>query len=184
MENQEINGELEKPIRFFLYIVLFISALILYGCTTTVLKIQEFQQKFIKSMRQPGENMVLSPEDTSKIYSCLGYKQTMLFLEEADVIPDRVFPGEEINHRIRYALCPYIPSGTIQGKIIRTVLFKGETVFQDITNYEFKPGTWTVDTFINIPYSAQSGVYAVDVGLTSYSQETIKRSDTFIVKSR
>lgn len=184
MEDKEIKGELRELIRFFLYIALVISTLILGGCTATAYKTQELQKILIMSMRQPGENMVLSTESTSKNYSCLPYKQTMLILEEADVIPDRVFPGDVINQRIRYALCPYTPSGTIQGKIIRTILFKGETVFQDVTNYEYKPGTWKVDVFIDIPYNARAGVYAVDVDLTSSTQETIRGSDTFIVKSR
>ncbi len=171
----------KEPTSFFLYLALFISALILDGCIT---KIQEFQQKFFKSLRQPGENMVASPEDISKIYSCSQYKQTMLFLEDGEVIPKWVFPGEDINHRIRYALCPYIPSGTLKGQIIRTILFKGEAMFKDVTNYEFKPGAWTVDVFIDIPYNAQAGVYAVDVILSSNTQEEIITYDSFIVKSR
>ncbi len=185
MENQEVGEEFKKnPGRFslYLYIMLVISALILGGCKATTTKIQELQQKFVRSMRKPGEKMVASPENTSKKYSCSPYKQTILVLEKAETIPSKVFPGEEINQRIRYALCPYTPSGTVRGEIIRTVLFKGETAFQDVTNYEFKPGTWTVDVFIEIPYDAQSGIYALEVVLT-YSQKTTRESNTFIVKS-
>ena len=56
-------------------------------------------------------------------------------------------------------------------------------MFRDTTNYEFKPGTWTVDVFIGIPKEAVSGVYALDVALR-YENQTLKKSNSFMVKSR
>lgn len=170
-------------VSFFLIAAVIISSSVLAGCGATANKVQELQQKITKSMRDPGEKMVQSPEKTSSTYSCLPYKRNMLALEEASVIPEMIAPGDEVNQRVRYAMCPYKPSGTIRGKIIRTILFKGTTAFQDVTDYEFKPGTWTVDAFIDVPSQAQDGVYAMEVVLV-HGQETIRRSNTFVVKSK
>jgi hypothetical protein len=134
-------------------------------------------------MRDPGENMARSPESTAEMYSCKPYTRNKLILEHAEVIPKRVSAGDEVNQRVRYAFCPYVPAGTVDGKIVRTVYFKGVSLFQDVSNYEFKPGTWTVDAFIIIPSDAQSGVYAIEVVLR-YGGEVIRRSDTFTVSSR
>jgi len=183
MDIQGIKEESKESIKFFLYFELLISVLILDGCITITREVDEFQEWFRKKWREPGEKMVRSPEETAEIYSCQSYRGNKLILEDVEVLPTKVSPGEEIDQRVRYAFCPDIPSGTMKGKIIRTILFKGEKIVERVTDYEFKPGTWAVDVFIVIPDGIQSGVYAFDVVLT-YSQETIKGRDTFIVKSR
>ena len=105
----------------------------------------------------------------------------MLRLEETWVLPEAVTPGNEVTHRIRYAFCPAIPSGTFKGSIIRTVLFKGKKLFHTSTDYEFKPGTWIVDAFIGIPKEVKSGAYALEVVL-KYADQTTKETKSFIVK--
>lgn len=180
MEDQEVNTKLKNPGGVFLYLTLVAFLLILSGCPTMTTTIQEVHQRFVKSIRQPGERMVASPDDTTKKYSCLPYRGTKFLLEEIEVIPSRVSPGEEINHRIRYAFCPNKPSGIALGRIARTVLFKGEQVFMDVINYEFKPGTWTVDAFISIPKNAPKGVYAVELTIT-HDNQSIRNSNSFHV---
>src|SRR5437870_3703673 len=134
----------------FLSVVLAILSLTLSGCV---------------AVHKPGEKIVRTPEETKETYTCAAYRKTMLHLEDVQVLPDIVTPGKEINQRIRYAFCPLTPSSTLKGSITRTVLFKGKQMFCDTTNYEFKPGTWTVDVFIGIPKEAARGVYALDVAL-------------------
>src|SRR5262245_48044819 len=96
----------------------------------------------------PRDRLVLSPSQTQTKYGCSAYTQVMLRLEETWVLPEAVTPGNEVTHRIRYAFCPSIPSGTFKGSILRTVLFKGKKLLQTSTDYEFKPGTWIVDAFV------------------------------------
>jgi len=183
MGNKKVRTGSRTLTMLFLYTLIFAPLLILSGCTATATKIQDIQQRAIKSMRDPGEKLVSSPEKTAETYSCKAHTRSRLFLEHVEVIPNRVSPGDEVNQRIRYAFCPSTPSGMAKGQIIRTVLFRGEAMFQDVTNYEFKPGTWAVDAFIVIPGDAQSGVYAIDVVLR-YGRETIRRSNSFMVKGR
>ncbi|MGQ0793228.1 MAG: hypothetical protein ACT4NX_03975 [Deltaproteobacteria bacterium] len=161
--------------------ILTLIALILAGCSQTTTAIKDIQQKALISIRKPGEKMSSSPEDTAKRYACAFGRQNRLIVEEVDAVPDRISAGDEINQRIRYAFCPAKPSGTERGRITRSILYRGQTVFEDTGVYEFKPGTWTVDAFIEVPTQAKSGVYAVEVSI-SYSQDNIRRSNSFVVK--
>ena len=169
-----------------LLILLVAASLMLGGCAVmeqSMDSIKVASQSVIVSMRKQGEKMVRTPEKTNEKYACTPYRKHMLQLEEVQVLPTVVTSGKEINQRIRYAFCPSTPSDTLKGRITRTVLFKGQEVFQDTTDYEFKPGTWTVDVFIGIPKEAGGGVYALDVAL-QYGNETLKESNSFVVKDQ
>jgi hypothetical protein len=107
----------------------------------------------------------------------------MLQLEKVEVLPEAVTPGREISQRMRYALCPLTPSGTLKGRITRTVLFKGKAVFRDATDYDFKPGTWTVDVCIGIPKGVASGMYTLDLAVR-YKNQTLKESNSFVVQGQ
>ncbi|MGH7884075.1 MAG: hypothetical protein ACRENO_00110, partial [Thermodesulfobacteriota bacterium] len=85
-------------IRFFGLLLI----VILTGCAAATSKINQVQQNFIKSFREPGEKRVSSPEDAFKIYNC---NEKKLNLEHIEVIPKTVQSGMEINQRLRYALC-------------------------------------------------------------------------------
>jgi hypothetical protein len=175
MVYQEVTANVWRLVSVFFSGVLVVFSLTLSSCAVA--------QDIIVSRRKAGEQMVHTPQKTQEKYGCAPYRQAMLQLEEVQVLPDVVTPGKEINQRIRYAFCPMTPSGILKGSITRVVLFKGKEVFRDSTNYEFKPGTWTVDVFIGIPQEAGSGVYALDVALR-YEKQLLKRSNSFIVKGR
>lgn len=186
MEDQEVKKD-RKGIRLVLLSIVFGSALISGGCTATINrmdrtanKIKDIQQKFFRSIREPGERMVVSPEKTTENYSCASGRTTFI-LEQVEVIPNTVSLGDEINQRIRYSMCSYTPSATLRGKITRSVSHNGVKMFQDVTDYEFKPGTWTVDAFIQVPDDAKSGVYLLESVLHN-SQNTIKRTNEFVVR--
>jgi len=176
MVHQEVTSRFWNSAPVFPSTVLVILLLTLSGCAGV-------SQSITVSMRKQGEKMVRTPEKTKEKYACVPSRKSILQLEEVEVLPEAVTPGKEINQRIRYAFCPFTPSSTLKGSITRTVLFKGKQMFRDTTDNEFKPGTWTVDVFIGIPKEAESGVYALDVALR-YENQTLKKSNSFIVKSR
>jgi hypothetical protein len=155
--------------------------LMLSGCVMD--SIRTVSQNIIASTRKQGDKMVRTPEKTQEKYVCVLYSKRMLKLEEVQVLPDVVTPGKEINQRIQYAFCPFVPSETLKGSITRTVLFKGNEVFRDTTAYEFKPGTWTIDVFIGIPKEAENGEYALTLAL-QYGKETLKERNSFIVRGQ
>ena len=169
-----------------LFILLVAASLMLSSCAVVeqpMDSIRTVSQNIIASTRKQGDKMVRTPEKTKEKYACVPYNKRMLKLEEVQVLPDVVTPGKEINQRIQYAFCPFVPSEILKGSITRAVLFKGNEIFRDTTVYEFKPGTWTVDVFIGIPKEAQSGVYALNIAL-QYGNETLKESNSFIVKGQ
>jgi hypothetical protein len=155
--------------------------LMLSGCALDSLK--TVSQNIIASTRKQGDKMVRTPEETQEKYVCVPSRKRMLKLEEVQVLPDVVTPGKEINQRIQYAFCSFLPSETLKGSITRTVLFKGNEVFRDTTAYEFKPGTWTIDVFIGIPKEAKNGVYSLNLAL-QYGKETLKERNSFTVKGQ
>ncbi len=162
--------------------VLALSLLpVLNGCAQTAEAIKQAYERVKISMRDAGEKLVASPEETRAKYSCRRNQQ-QLVLEKVEVLPETIYHGEEINQRIRYAFCPATPSGTVRGKIVRKVLYRGEVAFEDISDQEFKPGTWVVDAFITIPKEAQAGVYALEAVVT-WGGETKRESSSFIVKA-
>ena len=68
-----------------------------------------------------------------------------------------LLPGEEVNHRIRYAFCPQNPSGVMHARLVRRVFYHGRELFRDVTNQPFCAGTWNVDAFIRVPRHALPG---------------------------
>lgn len=120
-------------------------------------------QRFMRSLRYPGEKQLISVEDTVKRYDCSSDKKKgKLIIEDIEVIPNPVSRDEEINQRIVYAFCPGKTPAS-KGKIVRTVLYKGEQVFQDSASYQFKGGTWILDAFISIPKDAPKGAYVMQL---------------------
>ncbi len=150
--------------------------LLLAGCAT----VKDIHQQFIESHRKPGENLEKSPQETLQNYpSCT--EQAMPVLFEAEVLPERIAPGKEINLRIRYSTCLSASSAPKKGEIIRTVYYQNRAIFRDKTRYEFKPGTWTVDAFIKIPADAGPGTYKVETTII-YKNRPLKKTDSFEVK--
>jgi hypothetical protein len=153
-----------------------VSILIFTGCAS----MQDLHQQFIESVRRPGEIMEKTPEETLQYYpSCS--EQNIPALFETEIVPLRVLPGKEINHRIRYATCLTASSAPQNGEIVRTVYYERQAIFRDRTKYEFKPGTWTVDAFIRVSENARPGNYLVDTAII-YMGKTIGKIDTFQVK--
>ncbi len=156
-----------------------IAAILLAGCAT----VQDFHQNLVKSFRTPGETMVVNPEETALFHECPEGRQEMPALLETDTIPNRVKPGEEINHRIRYVLCLADQTAVLKGEIVRTVSYNDRTVFRDSTKYDFKSGIWTVDAFVLVPENAAPGTYTVNTALI-YKNGSAGMSNTFQVKNR
>jgi hypothetical protein len=147
-------------------------------------EVQTLHQGVLKSMRSPGEVMEASPEDTSQTYleSCKYQGRYDPVYIEAEVIPIQIPDGDEVNHRIRYAICKSSRMN-MNGEIIRKVYHGGTAVFQDRTRYEFKQGTWIVDAFIKVPKNAPAGKYEVDT-IISYAGKSRHLRSVFEVKKR
>ena len=155
------SGNLLKKKVILAIIGLITLLLSLNGCSP-VGYIKQVSQATVASTRKEGDKMVYGPERTQEQYACASAKRVILQLEEVQILPEVVSSGKEINHRIRYALCPFPRTEILGGDIIRVVRFDQREVFRDVAFYQFKPGTWTVDAFIGIPKEARGGIYTIE----------------------
>lgn len=158
-------------------VFILLAAMFCAGCAT----VRDVQQTIAKSFRSPGETMENSPLETAQYPYCLNQKQDMPVILETEVIPGRVSPGEEINHRLRYVQCLAVSPAEQQGSIVRSVSFGKKIVFEDKTAYEFKQGGWVLDAFIMTPAEAKPGVYTVNTTVI-YKGISVNRSNSFQIK--
>jgi len=121
-----------------------------------------------RSLRSPGEKLRTLPGEVWSEYKCGEQKLPVFRLEATELVPPRVTAGEDVNHRMVYALCPTEPTEVIAGTLQTRILFKGKPLLRDADgHYEIKPGRWVVDTFIQIPPQAETGIYSVEVQFVS-----------------
>jgi hypothetical protein len=147
------------------------------GCAGVLGKVQ-------RSLRSPGEKLATVPADVWSEYKCGEQKLPLFRLEQTQLVPERVTAGDDVNHRMVYALCPTEPTEVIEGTLQTRILFKGKPVVRDADgHYEIKPGRWVVDTFIQIPPQAETGIYSVEVQFLS---ETVnfREERSFAVERR
>lgn len=182
--NMNLNQSLWR-IKMFLLVLALVSLPLLYSCTAARSIGETFRTirwSVQKDMRKPGEKLIHHPDKVWNRYRCAGKKLPMLLIEKNEVLPPELYAGEEVNHRLVYAMCPKKQSGVIRGSLIRSIYFKNKVIFQDISkDYEFKPGKWCVDVFITIPPEAEPGVYSLETMLTGTSRD-FKKSTQFVVK--
>ncbi len=140
---------------------LLIALLLSSGCTTVRWAVQ-------KSMRREGIANVSFPEAVWEEYGCSEQELPFFQIETNELIPLRVRPGGEFNHRITYALCPARPTEVIEGVLETRILYRGKAIFNHVSEqHEFLPGRWRVDTFVEIPGDATPGIYAYELLFTS-----------------
>ena len=135
----------------------------------------------LKSMRREGLVNQAFPEVVWDEYHCDEQQLPFFQVETNELIPPRVRPGGEFNHRMTYALCPAHPTEVVSGRLDTQILYKGEPIYQEVSEaYEFLPGRWRIDTFVEIPSSAAPGVYSYQMEFTS-PQLRFERRLTFLV---
>ena len=153
--------------------VLLLAGLLLGGCTV--------YNKAVISGRKAGQSRIETAEKTREMFNCKDLRRNYLFLEKTEVFPENVPPGQKINHRLKYALCPSKKTKTLRGVLTRRILYKGASIFRDRGRHEFNPGGWMVDAFITIPPKAEEGMYAVET-VIEYEGKTLRDRASFFVK--
>jgi len=147
------------------------------GCAGVVGKMQ-------RAFRSPGEKLANVPDEVWSEYKCGEQKLPLFRLEQTELVPQRVTAGDDVNHRMVYALCPTEPTEVVEGTLQTRILFKGKPVVRDADgHYEIKPGRWVVDTFIQIPPQAETGIYSVEVQFVSETV-TFREERSFAVERK
>jgi hypothetical protein len=120
------------------------------------------------NQREAGEELITDPARVWRKLRCDNRPLPYLQIDDNEVIPLRLTAGEKINHHLVYSLCPAKPSEVVSARLSRSILYKGDIIFNDvIDNYELKPGRWSVDAFVKVAEQAQPGVYSLQLTLSN-----------------
>lgn len=135
-----------------------------------------------RPFRTPGEKLADFPEAVSAEYGCATKKVPWLQVESQEIWPKRVHAGEELGHRLVYALCTASPTDVVMGTLETRIVHRGKsTVLESLPNHDLRPGRWIVDLFITVPKEAPDGVYALEIAFKSPSVN-FARQETFAVE--
>ena len=161
-------GQLSR-IATFLYVGSLLS-----GCSA-------LHQQIVAAARQPGDQIVTTPETVLKEPNCASRARPFAQLESMEVLPEMVKPGARVNYRVIYVMCPLKLAESIKTRVIRSIFFKGEQVARNVKDdFELKPGRWIVDSFFTLPPDSPIGVYALEVIFDSQPQKQVR---SFVVSS-
>jgi hypothetical protein len=136
-----------------------------------------------RPFRKPGERLWTFPDKVWAEYGCDRKELPFFEIERLELRPQRLRAGEEFEHRFAYVLCPDRLTGVVTGKFHTRILHRGKVIVEDRKpSYDLKPGRWVVDTFVRLPQSAETGVYAMEFAFQS-DRVSFARSLTFAVES-
>ena len=135
-----------------------------------------------RPFRQPGEKLLDFPAAVSKEFGCAKRKLPWFKLEESEIWPERVTPGDELGHRMVYVLCTGGATKVVTGQLETRILFRGKTLVSDPQQaYDLRPGRWRVDVFVKIPPNAANGIYALELEFVS-PDVRFRDSESFAVE--
>ncbi len=160
-----------KKVGLFLFLVFLVSCAPVYW-------------ELKKSLREPGEKLLAHPDKVWQEYACAQQKLPFIKIIKYEILPPKLYPGEELNQHFEYVFCPAKPAQVLSGTLYRRIYFKGHIIFEDKTpEFELKPGKWAVDAFIRVPPEAKPGVYFLEVFFKA-SKFTFKKGQNFVVKAK
>lgn len=135
-----------------------------------------------KSFRSPGQHLADFPEVVWEEYDCAHKKRPFFAIERNELVPPRVRAGGEFNHRMIYVLCPAEPTAVVAGNLQTRIRFRGSPIVRETTQaYELKPGRWIVDAEVQLPPTAEPGVYAYEIDFEG-RVVAFEKSLTFVVQ--
>jgi len=132
-------------------------------------------------MREPGERNHSFPDDVADEYNCEKRPLPFFKVEENELLPERVSPGAEFNHRLQYVMCPKADTQVVSGTLHTRILYKGKPILTESIARDLQPGRWVVDAFITLPADAKPGVYALQSEFKS-AAGNFDSSSTFLVE--
>ena len=117
-----------------------------------------------KAVRSEGARLATFPEEVAREYGCAGRKLPYFAIERSEIVPPRVRSGGEFNHRLVTVLCPARPTEVATGRLSEAIRFRGRLVHREVREgFEFRPGRWIQDAFVELPPDAEPGVYAYEL---------------------
>jgi hypothetical protein len=136
-----------------------------------------------KTLRKPGQKSLALPEKIWRQYDCAHMRLPFLKVEVNQLIPPRLEPGHEFNHRLTYAMCTNERADEIMGRLYTRIYFRGQRIVNEVDpNYAMRPGRWRVDTFITLPRDVEIGVYSLELQFVSHHLK-FRQNHSFVVET-
>ena len=149
---------------------------------STISGCSAIHQQIVAAARQPGDQIVTTPEQVLKESNCATRERPFVQVESMEVLPEKVKPGGRVNYRLVYVMCPLKLADSMKARVTRNMFFKGEQVARNVKDgFELKPGRWIVDSFFTLPSDAPLGVYALEVGFETPGQVHKQVVRSFVV---
>jgi len=133
-------------------------------------------------LREPGQKNKGFPEDVAYEYNCEKRPLPWFQVEQNEVLPDKLTPGEEFNHRMSYVMCPQDVTDVVSGTMYTRILFRGKPVLQEKQKHDLLPGRWVLDAFVTLPNDLKPGIYALQAEFKS-KKGNFEAKSTFLVES-
>ena len=154
------------------------------ACTNVRQGVEKTVWNVQKSFRKPGEKSLELPEVVWQSLECENRQLPFIKIEANQLLPRRVRPGEDFNHRLVYAMCSNKRADEVIGTLYTRIYFRSDPIHEEVTeDYTIKPGRWRVDAFIELPPTAETGVYAFEVQFES-DQLGFQEQISFVVESQ
>lgn len=136
------------------------------------------------TLRKPGQTLLASPENVWQAYDCAYMRLPFLAIEVNQLIPPRLRPGHEFNHRLIYAMCSNERADEIIGRLYTRIYLRGQRLVNHVDpSYVMRPGRWRVDTFITLPMDVEAGVYSMELQFVSHHLN-FQQNHSFVVSAR
>jgi hypothetical protein len=136
-----------------------------------------------KILRKPGQQSLAPPASVWQQYDCAYMRLPFLAIELNQLIPPRLRPGREFNHRLIYAMCTNERADAIMGRLYTRIYFRGRRIVNDVdASYVMRPGRWRVDTFIAPPRDVEGGVYSMELQFVSQHLK-FRQNNSFVVEA-
>jgi hypothetical protein len=138
------------------------------------------------TLRKPGERNKAFPEKVAKQYHCSKRPLPFVAIEESDVLPTKLNPGDELNHRLVYVMCPAKATDVVSGTLHTRILFEGQVIDQDNNAFKLKPGRWEIVNLFDVQPQALPGVYSFAIEFSEppgKGSRQLQAESTFIVQA-
>ncbi|HWP56954.1 MAG TPA: hypothetical protein VNL14_03585 [Candidatus Acidoferrales bacterium] len=160
----------------------FVIASLVLGGNVVLSGCAVIYQQAVAASRQPGEHIRTTPDKVWTELKCRERELPFVAVESMELLPEMLKPGGRANYRLVYAMCPRTPSQVLKARVVRRILFKGDSVASNVNeSLELKPGRWVVDSFFTMPKDAPLGVYSLEVTLEPPNQPAVQRVRSFVL---
>ncbi len=121
-------------------------------------------QQLLRSGVGRGDKLLKMTAETVRDEDCAARSLPYLRLIGSETYPSRATPGQTINHRLTYALCPDTSGAPLVASLTKRLFSPDQLILSEPNpNYQFRPGTWADDDQIEIPATARKGRYTIEV---------------------